>query len=216
MDGRATNSLSQTTTSFLSMSGIPSPGRSSSTQGAQHPFSSTSATGPFNAGSDSTSSTWYSLLCNYFKKNLSLIFELKTIVSIFTSVSFLSSFAASDLEQRPAEGLSASSTFSLSSSPWTKEKEGNICEKHFAADLTNLSAWLGLRRHFERRQVEAEIGFRKKEMFWLWNLEMLLLKAVGVDHRSALLTVPTVKHLVRLYKSAIRINWKLSSIGQVP
>ena len=135
-----------------------------------------------------------------------LIFELKTIVSIFTSVSFLSSFAASDLEQRPAEDLSASSTFSLSSSPWTKEIEGRICEKHFAADLTNLSAWFGLQRHFERRQVEAEIGFRKKEMFRLWNLEMLLLKAVRVDHRSALLTVPTVEHLVRLYKSSIRTN----------
>ena len=145
-----------------------------------------------------------------------LIFELKTIVSIFTSVSFLSSFAASDLEQRPAEDLSASSTFSLSSSPWTKEIEGRICEKHFAADLTNLSAWFGLRRHFERRQVEAEIGFRKKEMFRLWNLEMLLLKAVRVDHRSALLTVPTVEHLVRLYKSSIRTNWKMSWIGQVP
>ena len=57
MDGRATNSLSQTTTSFSSISGIPSPGRSSSTKGSQHPFYSTSAMGPFNAGSDSTSST---------------------------------------------------------------------------------------------------------------------------------------------------------------
>ena len=51
---------------------------------------------------------------SYYEKNL--IFKLKTIVSSFTSVSFLSSFAVSDLEQRLAEGLSASSTFSLSSS----------------------------------------------------------------------------------------------------
>ena len=70
-----------------------------------------------------------------------LIFELKTIVSIFTFVSFLSSFAANDLEQRPAEGLSASSTFSLSSSPWTKEKEGRICEKHLS-DQPERLAWV--------------------------------------------------------------------------
>ena len=76
---------------------------------------------------------------SYYEKNL--IFKLKTIVSSFTSVSFLSSFAANDLEQRPAEGLSASSTFSLSSSPWTKEKEGRICEKHLS-DQPERLAWV--------------------------------------------------------------------------
>ena len=126
MDGRATNSLSQTTTSFSAMSGIPSPGRSSSTQGAQHPFSSTSATGPFNAGSDSTSSTWYSLLCNYFKKNLILSFILRKNFDFWTQ------------DNRFHLHFCFFSFFFCCQRPWTKASGGPFSFLNFFSEFLTL------------------------------------------------------------------------------
>ena len=126
MDGRATNSLSQTTTSFSAMSGITSPGRSSSTQGAQHPFSSTSATGPFNAGSDSTSSTWYSWLCNYIKRNLILSLILRHNFDFWTQ------------DNRFHIHFCFFSFFFCCQRPWTKASGGPFSFLNFFSELLTL------------------------------------------------------------------------------
>ena len=54
---------------------------------------------------------------------------------------------------------------------------------------------LWLRRHLERRQVEAEIWFGKQQLLGFWHLQVVFRLAVGVHNGAACFPVSPVEHL---------------------